>query len=341
MRAREQCITPASPRQRARRIARTKLAAWVALLWLFGLRSAYADATRAHLSWTRPSQGMCPTGAMIERDVEELAGHRVFAAEAQADVWVRGGIEDGETGVHAWFEARTHDGEPVGTRELSGAPGECAALRRSLALVLTILLDRPTPHRAAPPGAAPPSPAPRRSAVRSRLPRAGASLGLLSGTLPRIAPGVGLSLAQPVLGTLHVRADGSYWLPQTSSNQAGIGASMSAVSGGLALCPEWTLGHSRWSIHACAGGQLGALLATPHDLARPAPARRLLAQVTVELGLSLRVLPRTTLFLSGGSTFALSRPEFFYDRDDGQSALLGRPALFGAIARLGMTIGAP
>ena len=329
MRARKQHKTQAVLAPRPRLPVRAPLALCVALLGLLGSPFAHADATRAHLSWTRPAHGMCPTGAMIERDVEELAGHRVFAAEAQADLLVRGSIDDGAAGVRAWFEARTPAGELVGTRELAALPGECAGLRRSLALVLAILLDRPT-H---PPAVAP---TPR----HTRAPRFGVSLGLLSGSLPRVAPGVGLSLVQPVSNTLRVRADGSYWLPQTGTNGAGVGATMSAATGGLALCPEWTLGHTRWSLQGCAGGQLGALMATPRGLQRPAPARRLLAQVVVELGLSLRVSPRARLFLSAGSTCALSRPRFFYDRADHESVLIGRPLLFGAIARLGMTIGA-
>jgi hypothetical protein len=244
---------------------------------------------------------------------------------------LRGGIVASAPGVRAWFAARDASGVVVGKRELTEESGDCAALQHSAALVLSVLLDRPS-------GSVEPA-----SEARERVAHpvsASAGLGVLYGPLPQLAPGFWLSLELGLSAWLRVRIDGGYWL-QLDKETPARGATMSALTGGLALCPGWSSSTgSRLGFGACLGGQLGGILATPIGLDGPDRVARLLAQATLEVAGSVRVQRLTTLFVAVGPTLALTRPRFYYTTEDAQVDVW-RPWPYGVLARIGLTIGAP
>jgi hypothetical protein len=335
-------------------LARSDVARQLRLALLFLLLAvvgrtvpARADAPEAQLTWATPEGGACShtiTAASIEREVEQLVGHPVFvSANGQANLVLRGGATLAPDGLHAWFEARDASGALAGRRELNEASGDCGALQHSAALVLSILLDHPR-------GAAEPSAEPHERVARRLSGSAGVSAW--SGPLPRLAPGFWLSLELGLTTWLRVRADGAYWLPvekEAGEQGAGgrAGGTLSAVTGGLAICPIWSPGPSggRVRVGACLGGQAGSFLATPMGLDQDNLVARLLAQATLEVGVSVRVQRLTTLFVSAGPALALTRPRFYYTREDAQRRGaefdVYRPEKYGMIARIGMTIGAP
>lgn len=303
---------------------------------------ARADAPEAQLTWATPEGGACShtiTAASIEREVEQLVGHPVFvSANGQANLILRGGATLAPDGLHAWFEARDASGALAGRRELNEASGDCGALQHSAALVLSILLDHPR-------GAAEPH-----ERVAGRV-SGSAGVSAWYGPLPRLAPGFWLSLELELATWIHVRADGTYWLPvKKEAGEQGSGGrpggTLSAVTGGLALCTMWSPGPSgRVHVGACLGGQVGSFLATPLGLDQDSRVARLLAQATLEVGVSVRVQRLTTLFVSAGPALALTRPRFYYTREDAQQRGaefdVYRAEKYGMIARIGLTIGAP
>jgi hypothetical protein len=262
----------------------------------------------------------------LEHDVEELVGRRVFAGAAQdANVSVHVAIEDLPGGVRARLEARTAAGISLGRRELRAAEGECASLRRPLALVLAMLLDREDG-----------------SVRQPRRPRprllGGASLAALSGTLPRITPGAGLVLALDLPRRLEMRLDALYWSPVSIETEEGLGARFQAAGAALAVCPRLFGGAGPVGLSLCGGGQLGALLAVPLGLDGPSRATRLLAQSFLTLKAAFRLGDKARVESAIGPTVALSRPRFFLTRADGSSLDVHRPALFGAIFQLTLII---
>jgi hypothetical protein len=287
---------------------------------------------RAHLIWLHPPASQCPSAEVLEREVEALTGRPLFVPLAQADVVVRGGAQDGSGSARAWFSARRADGTLVGDRELFAEPGQCAALTGSLALVLSILLDAPSDEVVHP------------ATLDSRL-GGGVFVGMQTGTLPRVAAGLGPVLTLALLPQLGLRADASYWASGQHDDGASVAARWSLFSGGLALCPRW---RDAWSgqagrlvLQGCVGGQLGSLAARAHGLDGPDRRARLLAQLALELGGSLGVARRLRVGLSAGTAFSLTRPPFFYDRLGGGTSDLHRPAALTVFARITLTIGAP
>ncbi|MDB4975138.1 MAG: hypothetical protein JWN48_3479 [Myxococcaceae bacterium] len=302
--------------------------AWCALALFVGLASsalALADTPRVHLALEHPVGSMCPSARVLETDVEALAQRQLFVSREAADVLVRGRIEEGASGVRVQLEARSADGALLGTRELSAPAGECASLRRSLGLVLTMLVDGDV-HRETPLGG-----------ERGPSWALGAGLGLMSAALPAVTPGLDLQLGLSARERLQLRARASYWLPVSIETERGVGARLQAVSFGLAACPRLSQAARVVHVGLCAGTQLGALVSTPRRLDGPARQARLLAQLTLELKLSMRVGRRSAIEGSVGPLLALHRPRFFYDRGPDRAAVF-RPALFGALVRVAVII---
>jgi hypothetical protein len=288
--------------------------------------TASARGPRLHLSWRHPVGTMCPTGPILQSDVEELVGTGQFVSLDEAEVVVRGEVKQSPTGFAAHLQVESLDGRVLGTRDLSASAEDCASLRRTLALVLVMLLDTPFE----------PATGPSNS---HNVTRFGANVNLLSGALPRITPGVGLSLAVDHDRDLRLRLDATYWLPVRVEDAAGHGATFHAVGLNAVLCPRLTRGTKVWGLWLCGGAELGVLHATAHRLAHPAGgATRLLAQADLELVLSWGIGRAFELWAASGLAAALSRPRFYMRDDDGAQHELHRPAGVGALFRLGLTI---
>ncbi|MET0283294.1 MAG: hypothetical protein ABW352_02450, partial [Polyangiales bacterium] len=170
--------------------------AWL-WLWVLALPCS-AAAQSVHLQWTAPVGSMCPNGATLSADVEQLTGQRFVTDLDAAEVRVVGRIQRGELGVAAQLEAHTADGTPIGTRELRAGSEDCASLRRPLAMVLALLLEQPVP-------------------VSHRLPLAfGVELVGDTHVLPRTHGAVGLVALYRPLPWLALRAQADYWWPRVA-----------------------------------------------------------------------------------------------------------------------------
>lgn len=280
---------------------------------------ASARAPWVYFDWQPPLSAGCPPRAVLEQDVEHALDRSVFTHTPAAWMTVRGVVElEGEE-VKVRLSARSNQGKLLGTRELR-AHG-CAALRNSLGLVLTLLVER---------DAGPPEP-PARLAF-------GGWAGLMQNVWPRVAVGVGptLSLSLPSFGEL--RADAGYWVPLEIRTEGGKRAKLQAVSLGPRLCPRLAgSSDSMLDLRMCGGAQLGVLW-----LEQTAPTEsglrvRLLAQVLVELRASLR-LRAVALELAAGPLVVLSRTQLYAVQEDGSRTPLYRMPLLGLFVAFGLII---
>lgn len=285
-----------------------------------------ARATRLHLSWRHPVGSMCPTAAMLERDVEELVGTGQFVPLEEAQIIVRGDVKPSPTGFVAHLQVESAAGKVLGTRDLVAPAEDCASLRGTLAVVLIMLLDAPMERIAD-------------VRVSRNVVRFGASASLLSGALPRVTPGLGITFALDHDRDLRLQLDATYWLPVRVENAAGFGAMFQAVGLSTVLCPRLNRGATRFGVWLCGGAELGALHASALRLEQPtSQPTRLLAQAELEGVLSVRIRRSFELFAACGLAAALSRPSFYMQHASGARQELHRPAGVGVLFRLGLTI---
>lgn len=293
---------------------------WLVALVLSIAAPGAAAAPRVHLEWTTPLGSMCPTRATLDDDVEQLTGQGFVSDVSAADVRVVGQVERGELALIAHIEAHTADGTPLGTRELRANVDDCASLRRPLAMVLALLVDQPIQPR----------------------PALGYALGVevaaITGLMPRTTGSVGVNAFIAPVPWLGVRAQLGYLWPMIAETPAGSGARLSALGGALALCPR-LLRSQDTTLWLCAGAQSGATFARPRGLVEHSTQRLAFADALAELTGSLRVFRGVRLWLSGGPTLALMRPELYFERSDGSRVSVQRAAQVGAIFRFGLTIG--
>ena len=316
--------TVAQPSQRDLRRAYRPARSWLWLLtaaaaWLSGRGPVRADSEQVYLDWQPPRSAGCPPRAVVEADVEQALGRRVFTTDRNAPLTVRGVVEQGETEISVRLDARSAQGKLLGTRELHAL--DCASLRNSLGLVLTLLVDRE---------AQPPEPTPEL--------RPGFWAGVMGGVLPRAAVGVGPNLSLRLGNALELRADAAYWLPVQVQTEAGKRALLHGVSLTPRVCPRLAgSAQSLLDLRLCAGAQLGVWIVAQSRPDVPAPELRLLAQLLVELRSALRV-PPLTLELSVGPLIVLNRTSLYAVQDDGARVLLYRMPVLGLFVGLGLII---
>lgn len=261
-------------------------------------------------------------------DVEALAGHSIFTRDPRASTQVHCALSEQESGVTARIEVRRSDGTSLGMRELSAGPGECAALREPIAVILLMLLDREPASRE-----------PSTSAKSTRSFGLGASVSGLNGSLPRTDVGLGLVLIPQINEQLHARVDAGYWLPVTAQTSEGVGGNFRALSLASALCANlWS--KRRLDVSLCGGAQLTVLQAKAHNLRVAHREARFLGQGSVALELSSR-WGRTELRADLGPIFTFARPRFYLIQGGGSELDVHQPTWLGAIFRLALIIWAP
>lgn len=301
------------------------------MTWLAYAVPTRADRGRAHLVLERPAQSFCPTGETMQRDVEALAGHALFTSDPRADTQVRCDISEHSSGVTARLEVRDKNGTPLGTRELSAAPGECAALREPMALILLMLLDR-EPESAGPSAAA--------GSPDARAFGLGASLGALLGVLPRADAGIGVVVLPQIGEQLHARIDAGYWFPVTAQTSEGRGGNFRAFSLAGAFCTSLWGSPAGLGVSLCGGVQLAVIQARAQNLLLAHRAARAVGQGFASLELSSR-WDRAELRADLGPTLNVARPQFYLLQGAGDRLDVHRPAAIGAIFRLALIIWAP
>ncbi|HEX5660249.1 MAG TPA: hypothetical protein VFX59_23805 [Polyangiales bacterium] len=290
------------------------------LWWLFALAlPCTAQAQSVHLKWSAPVGSMCPNGATLSADVEQLTGQRFVSDPEAAEVRLVGRIERAELGVAAQIEAHTADGTPIGTRELRAGSDDCASLRRPLAMVLALLLEQPIP-------------------TRRHIPFGlGVELAGNTHLMPRTTGGVGLLALIAPASWLRIRMQSHYWWPVLAETARGSGAQLQAVDGAFSLCPRLG-GGSQLALWLCVGAQAGGVFASARGLSQSASKTLPFADLLTELVGSWRA-GKLGVWASGGPLFALSRPQLYFERADTVQVAVHRASPVGAIFRVAMTTG--
>jgi hypothetical protein len=261
-------------------------------LQLLAFGSSTADAQETHprieLRWQAPAE--CPSDLALLRAIEGFLGQPLAQAREQQlsiDAHVQGDTAHGYA-VQVSFATTT------GTTERSMEHAECEKLTQATALLMALAIDpeRVRAHQQAPasaesaeaePATAPlpqappdrPEPlppllapvVPLRAADPSPLPAKReqalhVSLGVLGlaadGTLPGVAPGLGLELGFRV-GWLEAALGGRSWLSRSAAvpGEPAVGVDVSATTASLRLCGVPARG--QWSLLACARGDWGSM----------------------------------------------------------------------------------
>jgi hypothetical protein len=240
--------------------------------------AATPPPARVFLDYSRdPRAASCVSREQLVEAVEARLGRRVFVSEAEADlvVEVRARREGGRFAFDVRLVERDH--QALGQRQLSTAARHCSALDDSLALVVSLAADVPTPDRAGAsvdPAAAPsdggpsaprplpPLETPLAIPAATHAPRLGLrvepSLGLavLAGPLPGAVMGLELGVTLRVGQFWPVSIRGSGWLPYTHQLGPDRGARFTARTLALGICP-WEEQLGELVLQACVLEWLG------------------------------------------------------------------------------------
>lgn len=298
------------------------LRAWSCVLltaaaWLLCAASAQARPAGVHFAWERPPGSSCPPRSVLQSDVEALMGRRVFTSRARARVILRGVVKDGPDGVSIHIEAVDNRGEPLGMRELDAAAGECAELRETIGLVLTLFVEY------------------EETAIDEddSVFGIGAQVSLAQAPLPRIALSAGPAVYLALGSVVRLHASAAYWLPVSIETSRGVGAKLEAFSLELAACAHvWN------GLGLCTGIESGALIASPLRLRGPERQVRALAHGILEASWELELGELAIVDVAAGALLSLSRPAFSYQTADGEHRAVYRPQATGMIFRIAVII---
>jgi hypothetical protein len=230
----------------------------VVLAWAVGVAAAPARAAEPEatappatyaLSWVR-AQGAedCPTGRALAAEVERRLGRRVFDAAAERSFEVE--VTRIGARYHSDVFVRDAAGRALGHRALESDEPGCAALFGATALAIALVIDpdvaqresgvsqgvaafealppaAPPPLVVAPPVVAPPpktDPTPPVSAAPPPMTAVTMSLRglLLAGTIPSLAPGLGLAVTARPTSRWGYALSGSYVAPRTAREGEGV-----------------------------------------------------------------------------------------------------------------------
>lgn len=306
----------------SRRARRWSLLFGVVCLWALPPSAARARPAAVYFEWERPLGSTCPPAAVLERDVEQALERRVFTSARNAPLRVVGEIDEQRSEVVVHLEAVRRDGLVLGTRELRAAGSTCAALRSDIVLVLILLVE----HEAM---------SVEPAALRFSV---GVSAALLGHVLPRWTVGVGPAFALDVGDAIQLRADLAYWLPLTIQTAGGIRAELHGASVALRGCPRLWGGYEHgWSVSACAGIQLGALIVAQDEPPGTRPHLRSWVQGLAGLRAAARLWGGAQLGLSMGPVLSITRTSLYAAYGDRIERQLYRLPLLGFMAGLGMT----
>jgi hypothetical protein len=125
-------------------LARRVLGAFSSLAWLLASAApAHATPPTSSLSWVRlPGAESCLSTHQLAESVEKRLGHRAFVSASQAELSLEGRIE--RTARDRWsatLVVSDRNGHVLGKRELHARGDSCAAIERSLVLVVAIAID--------------------------------------------------------------------------------------------------------------------------------------------------------------------------------------------------------
>ena len=255
---------------------------------------------------------------------------KAFVPPERADIHLRGSIERRDDEWVVTLVVTAADRSWRGTRELRRKGSQCYSMNQPLALVLALLLDMPGDEMQKELAGSP-------GGTGGWEVRFDAAMRFSYGVMPEytIGPSLGLGVEPP--GSWPIWLYATYWLPARSIIQDGMGGRFTSGQAALGVCPP-ILHDSRWWIHLCFGGQIGAIHGEGIGLDPPNSETRLLAQIDSMVVLSWRMAPPLLLRIGIGSAFSLARPRFFFELDDRDQLLVHKPDLITPAARIGLGI---
>ncbi len=292
-----------------RRAGKLPLSAWLLPpllplgLLLAATRHAQADVPGLTLTWNAPPG--CPERAELEETVAKLlgekAGRRAVALDASVEVTM--------AGEGRWQALVVTHGASTGTRKLEG--GSCASVALASAVVIAQAIqpgDEPEP----PAGPEPPTPPRRPAPVERVVPFISAFGGAALGSLPGVAPELGLGLA---LGR------GS-WLGELRFSYAPTRSVPIPGTSGRAEMDRWALSLSgcfaiiatRANTSAvCLGAGIERILGQAREVSRPESQVLWLLSPIGSLRSATRLSDRWALVLSVTGTARPYHPRFVID----------------------------
>jgi hypothetical protein len=231
-------------------------------LLLLAPAAASADPVVVRLDWVRaPGAERCPDGAALARGVAARLGRDPFGTAGERAV--EGLVARADDAFTARLSLRDRAGALLGTRSLSSASPDCAALMGAVTLAVALMVDpeaalRPRPTAPVPAPRAPTPPTPRPVTV-------GVDVVGTAGLLPGAAPGVALRATGPITGRLGWSVAALYFPESRTSPDDGFAFGWTGVS--AALCVDLVRG-ARGAVMGCGGALVGGMHAVVY---RPAP----------------------------------------------------------------------
>jgi len=295
--------------------------------------------------------------AALTAAVEERLTRTVFTASGNADVRVRGGIQQRGGRWQVEIELSSAAGEPMGSRSLESDSADCSALDDSIALVLAVMLDIPQ-TRIPSPAAAPPTQTPAQqqrpappASLSSRLkvptdtpPRRPSwhfELGLggvLSvGLVPAAAWGLRahLALTPPALSKFGLDVT-IYRSVDEALEGSSAGASFSPLEAGFFVCPlDWEL--YSVDLEACAAQQVGRLRVRGYGFDTNQEQTRTYVNLGVELTASILVVGPLTARLGVRLQAPLVRETFRYGSPGGEEPSIFRMSPLVTTGQMGLS----
>jgi hypothetical protein len=230
----------------------------------------------AALSWVRARGAeVCPGGREVALLVEQRLGRPVLVPPARAKLYIEALARPVEGGEFAVQITLYRDAEVVGRRDLD-PQDDCKSIAERAALAIALMIDpealEPRPDatqapRAPPPPAPqlapsapqrskPPPPPPNPPPWRGDLE---AAIGMATGLLPHLAPGVFLrGRLLPPEFPVGLELEGAYFLESTVEAEPGKGGTFELFLAGASVCSVAPRA-PRLAASACTGVQIGSI----------------------------------------------------------------------------------
>lgn len=321
---------------------------------LGGLDIACADEPNpVELRWEVPEGAGCPSTETLSHDVEERLGRSVFGNVGTARAFIIAGrMRRSEAGWEVELDLVDREGHVLGRRRLVSPSAACASLARSIAIVLSLLVDQhaqeivlyePAPSPALPEGTQPPSSRPTLDDTASDAPQWRVSVALG-------AQVTGFGLPGPAWGTEQLASVGVPGWPLSIAIEGAIHPAFAVRSAdgqaevwfwlaGVFACPE-LLELPELRMVTCAGATAGVLHArgTEFDVSRAVAGAYV--EIGIRAGVEIRLIGPLRLRLVGLFGVPALRPDLVFGAP-GEERVLYATGLVSAGAALSLMIAWP
>jgi hypothetical protein len=330
-----------------RAIRTSSLATFTIVMTQLIAGAVHADEPRATvaLSWIAPAE--CIDAPTLERAVERMLEHPVWAPPEMADVAIDASLtrDAAEWVLHLTLR----NGDVIlGTREARRRGADCRGIDGVIVVVVALLVDLPRRDvqlRVAPETLVPieepestpePIPTPEPRGDRPEM-RVGVEMLFDLGTLPGPAFGGDLSAAiTPGASWPALRLSGRALSPsETPLDAEGRGARVWLVGGAFDVCPEAFF--EPVVLGLCGGIGIDTLVATGRGLGIERDAIGFRGSARADGNIAVR-FGIVDVRLSAGANFAFVRDSFVRDRGTSVETVLFEPAWVSFAVTLGVSI---